>query len=117
MYRAMDLGRKLDERMWLLNRAGKIPFVISCQGQEATQIGTAYALQKGDITSPYYRDLALVTYLGMTPLETMLSALVNVMTSVLEVNKCHLTLVKKKSVLCHKVLQWRHKSSMQSVQH
>ncbi|HCT0295222.1 TPA: thiamine pyrophosphate-dependent dehydrogenase E1 component subunit alpha [Staphylococcus pseudintermedius] len=74
MYRAMDLGRKLDERMWLLNRAGKIPFVISCQGQEATQIGTAYALQKGDITSPYYRDLALVTYLGMTPLETMLSA-------------------------------------------
>ncbi|WP_390602639.1 thiamine pyrophosphate-dependent enzyme, partial [Staphylococcus pseudintermedius] len=50
MYRAMDLGRKLDERMWLLNRAGKIPFVISCQGQEATQIGTAYALQKGDIT-------------------------------------------------------------------
>ncbi|MFO3718685.1 thiamine pyrophosphate-dependent dehydrogenase E1 component subunit alpha [Staphylococcus felis] len=74
MYQAMDLGRKLDERMWLLNRAGKIPFVISCQGQEATQIGAAYALKQGDITSPYYRDLALVTYLGMTPLETMLSA-------------------------------------------
>ncbi|MBF1992256.1 thiamine pyrophosphate-dependent dehydrogenase E1 component subunit alpha [Staphylococcus schleiferi] len=74
IYQAMDLGRKLDERMWLLNRAGKIPFVISCQGQEATQIGTAYALQKGDVTAPYYRDLALVTYLGMTPLETMQSA-------------------------------------------
>ena len=25
------------KRMWLLNRAGKIPFVISCQGQEAAQ--------------------------------------------------------------------------------
>lgn len=74
MYKAMNLGRQLDERMWLLNRAGKIPFVISCQGQEATQVGTAFALQKGDITAPYYRDLALVTYLGMTPLETMLSA-------------------------------------------
>lgn len=74
IYQAMDLGRKLDERMWLLNRAGKIPFVISCQGQEATQIGTAYALQKGDVTAPYYRDLALVTYLGMTPIETMQSA-------------------------------------------
>ncbi len=74
IYQAMDLGRKLDERMWLLNRVGKIPFVISCQGQEATQIGTAYALQKGDVTAPYYRDLALVTYLGMTPLETMQSA-------------------------------------------
>lgn len=74
MYKAMNLGRQLDERMWLLNRAGKIPFVISCQGQEATQVGTAFALEKGDITAPYYRDLALVTYLGMTPLETMLSA-------------------------------------------
>lgn len=73
IYKGMDLGRKIDERMWLLNRAGKIPFVISCQGQEATQVGAAYALKKGDITAPYYRDLALVTYLGITPLETMYS--------------------------------------------
>ncbi|MEJ7493503.1 thiamine pyrophosphate-dependent enzyme, partial [Staphylococcus lugdunensis] len=58
MYKWMDLGRKIDERMWLLNRAGKIPFVISCQGQEAAQIGMAYAMQEGDISSPYYRDLA-----------------------------------------------------------
>ena len=65
---------KIDERMWLLNRAGKIPFVISCQGQEATQIGMAFAMQEGDISSPYYRDLALVTYLGMTPLDSMLAA-------------------------------------------
>ena len=48
----MDLGRKTDERLWLLNRAGKIPFVVSGQGQEATQIGMAYAMQKGDISSP-----------------------------------------------------------------
>ncbi|MEP9852011.1 thiamine pyrophosphate-dependent dehydrogenase E1 component subunit alpha [Staphylococcus aureus] len=74
MYKWMDLGRKIDERLWLLNRAGKIPFVISCQGQEATQIGMAFAMHKGDISSPYYRDLAFVTYLGMTPLNTMLSA-------------------------------------------
>ena len=46
----MDLGRKTDERLWLLNRAGKIPFVVSGQGQEATQIGMAYAA-KGDISS------------------------------------------------------------------
>ena len=45
MYKWMDLGRKIDERMWLLNRAGKIPFVISCQGQEATQIGMAFAMK------------------------------------------------------------------------
>ena len=70
----MDLGRKTDERLWLLNRAGKIPFVVSGQGQEATQIGMAYAMQKGDISSPYYRDLAFVTYMGISPLDTMLSA-------------------------------------------
>lgn len=74
MYKWMDLGRKLDERMWLLNRAGKIPFVISCQGQEAAQIGMGLAMKDGDISAPYYRDLALVTYLGMSPLDTMLSA-------------------------------------------
>lgn len=75
IYRTMLLARKLDERMWLLNRAGKLPFVISCQGQEATQVGAGYALNKeADIISPYYRDLALVTHFGMTPEETMLSA-------------------------------------------
>lgn len=74
MYKWMDLGRKLDERMWLLNRAGKIPFVISCQGQEAAQIGMAFAMEKGDVSAPYYRDLALITYLGIIPAETMMSA-------------------------------------------
>ena len=66
IYKWMDLGRKTDERLWLLNRAGKIPFVVSGQGQEATQIGMAYAMQKGDISSPYYRDLAFVTYMAVS---------------------------------------------------
>lgn len=74
IYRSMQLGRRLDERMWLLNRAGKLPFVISCQGQEATQVGMAYALQEGDISAPYYRDLAFVTHMGITAEETMLAA-------------------------------------------
>ena len=42
----MLMARRIDERMWLLNRAGKIPFVISCQGQEAAQVGAAYALDR-----------------------------------------------------------------------
>ena len=46
MFRTMLLARKIDERMWLLNRAGKIPFVISCQGQEAAQVGAAFALDR-----------------------------------------------------------------------
>ena len=44
MFETMLMARRIDERMWLLNRAGKIPFVISCQGQEAAQVGAAFAL-------------------------------------------------------------------------
>ncbi|WP_432358687.1 thiamine pyrophosphate-dependent dehydrogenase E1 component subunit alpha [Sporosarcina sp. UB5] len=75
IYETMVMARRLDERMWLLNRAGKIPFVISCQGQEAAQAGAAYALDKEkDWIAPYYRDMAVVLHFGMTPKELMLSA-------------------------------------------
>jgi 2-oxoisovalerate dehydrogenase E1 component alpha subunit len=75
MYRYMLLARKFDERMSILNRTGKIPFYLSCQGQEAAQIGAAFALQKGkDYSCPYYRDTAYVMVMGMTCRELMLSA-------------------------------------------
>jgi 2-oxoisovalerate dehydrogenase E1 component alpha subunit len=75
MYETMLLARKIDERMWLLNRAGKIPFVISCQGQEAAQVGAAFALEREkDYVLPYYRDMGVVLTFGMTAKELMLSA-------------------------------------------
>lgn len=75
MYETMLLARKIDERMWLLNRAGKIPFVISCQGHEAAQVGAAFALDRTkDYVLPYYRDMGVVLTFGMTPTELMLSA-------------------------------------------
>jgi 2-oxoisovalerate dehydrogenase E1 component alpha subunit len=75
MYETMLLARRIDERMWLLNRAGKIPFVISCQGQEAAQVGAAFALDKDkDYVLPYYRDMGVVLTFGMTARELMLSA-------------------------------------------
>ncbi|GGE54013.1 2-oxoisovalerate dehydrogenase E1 component alpha subunit [Priestia taiwanensis] len=75
MYETMLLSRKLDERMWLLNRAGKIPFVVPGQGQEGTQVGAAFALDRTkDYVLPYYRDMAVVLACGMTPKELMLSA-------------------------------------------
>ncbi|WP_339228067.1 thiamine pyrophosphate-dependent dehydrogenase E1 component subunit alpha [Oceanobacillus sp. FSL K6-2867] len=75
MYETMLLARKLDERMWLLNRSGKIPFVISCQGQEAAQVGAAFALnRKEDYVAPYYRDMGVVLAFGMTVKDLMLSA-------------------------------------------
>lgn len=74
MYETMLLARRIDERMWLLNRAGKIPFVISCQGQEAAQVGAAFALDKEtDYVLPYYRDMGIVLTFGMTAKDLMLS--------------------------------------------
>ncbi|WP_084103151.1 thiamine pyrophosphate-dependent dehydrogenase E1 component subunit alpha [Pontibacillus yanchengensis] len=74
MYRTMLLARKIDERMWLLNRSGKIPFVISCQGQEAAQVGASFALDlEKDYVAPYYRDMGVVLSFGMTAQELMLS--------------------------------------------
>ncbi|GGE37714.1 2-oxoisovalerate dehydrogenase subunit alpha [Pullulanibacillus camelliae] len=74
MYETMLLARKVDERMWKLNRAGKIPFVISCQGQEAAQVGAAYALNREkDVVAPYYRDIGVVLTFGMTAQDLMLS--------------------------------------------
>ncbi|MBP3041334.1 thiamine pyrophosphate-dependent dehydrogenase E1 component subunit alpha [Bacillaceae bacterium Marseille-Q3522] len=75
MYETMLMARRLDERMWLLNRAGKIPFVVSGQGQEAAQVGAAFALDRAnDYVLPYYRDMGVVLAFGMTAKELMLSA-------------------------------------------
>ncbi|MGN7952091.1 thiamine pyrophosphate-dependent dehydrogenase E1 component subunit alpha [Bacillus sp. 22266] len=74
MYRTMLLARKIDERMWLLNRSGKIPFVVSCQGQEAAQVGAACALNRDtDYVLPYYRDIGVVLAFGMTAKDLMMS--------------------------------------------
>jgi 2-oxoisovalerate dehydrogenase E1 component alpha subunit len=76
MYRVMLMARMVDERCWLLNRGGAAPFVISCQGQEAAQVGSVFALQPGnDWFAPYYRDLGVVMALGMTPEDILRSVL------------------------------------------
>jgi 2-oxoisovalerate dehydrogenase E1 component alpha subunit len=74
MYWIMLLSRRLDERGWVLNRQGKVPFHISGMGHEGAQVGAAFAIQRGvDYVHPYYRDLALVLALGYTPVNFMLS--------------------------------------------
>jgi 2-oxoisovalerate dehydrogenase E1 component alpha subunit len=74
MYRLMATARAVDERMWILNRAGKIPFVISGQGHEGAQVGLAYALKKGhDWMVPYYRSVASLITFGMSSREIMLA--------------------------------------------
>lgn len=74
MYRQMVLARAVDRRMWVLNRQGKAPFVISGQGHEAIQVAAANAMRSGqDWLVPYYRDLPFCLALGMTPREFLLS--------------------------------------------
>ena len=68
MYRYVALARALDERMWILNRAGRIPFVISGQGHEGAQVGIAWPLQRHhDWIAPFYRSIATCLTFGMSP--------------------------------------------------
>lgn len=76
MYRKMVLSRTLDERIWMMNRQGKVPIFASCQGHEAAQAAVVCALRTGhDIYYIYYRDLPLVVSLGITCKELMLGYL------------------------------------------
>ncbi len=76
MHYHMLLARRVDERSWILNRQGKAPFVISCQGQEAAQVGAVYNMRPGhDYLYPYYRDLGMTLFLGQTPRDQFLSVM------------------------------------------
>jgi pyruvate/2-oxoglutarate/acetoin dehydrogenase E1 component/TPP-dependent pyruvate/acetoin dehydrogenase alpha subunit len=72
MWRTILVTRRLDQKIWALNRMGKAPFAVSCQGHEGAQVGSAWALRTGiDFVCPYYRDTGLMVALGMTPREIL----------------------------------------------
>ncbi|MCU1463305.1 MAG: Transketolase central region [Acidimicrobiales bacterium] len=74
IYRTILLARLLDQKIWGLNRMGKAAFVVSGQGHEGAQVGSAWAVRKGhDVVLPYYRDLGVVLTLGMTAYDVMLA--------------------------------------------
>src|SRR3954451_1337676 len=73
MFRTILLARRLDQKIWGLNRMGKAAFVVSCQGHEGAQVVSAWAISKGfDVVLPYYRDTGVVLTLGMTPYDMLL---------------------------------------------
>src|SRR6185295_15063306 len=66
LYRVIATARAVDERMWILNRAGRIPFVISGQGHEGAQAAIAWPLEKKkDWIAPFYRSIATCLTFGM----------------------------------------------------
>ncbi|WP_458187333.1 pyruvate dehydrogenase (acetyl-transferring) E1 component subunit alpha [Haladaptatus sp. NG-WS-4] len=59
MYRLQVLARTFDKKAVSLHRQGRIGTYAPLQGQEAAQVGAAYALSPGDYCFPTYRDHAI----------------------------------------------------------
>jgi pyruvate dehydrogenase E1 component alpha subunit len=55
-YRALLLVRTLDSRMLSLQRQGRIGFYVPSTGEEASQVGSAMALEPEDWVFPAYRE-------------------------------------------------------------
>jgi 2-oxoisovalerate dehydrogenase E1 component alpha subunit len=78
IYATMVLVRTLDERVWAMNRQGKAALVASCQGHEAAQLGSVWAMRHHTADQfyfTYYRDMAVFMAQGLTVLEVMLGYL------------------------------------------
>ena len=75
-YSTMLLARLLDEKTITLYKQNKCHFQISCAGHEGIQVATAKIFRAGhDWFYPYYRDMALVVGLGMSPEALMMNAM------------------------------------------
>lgn len=72
LYYYMRLTRSLEERLVGLHRQGKVVGgLFRSLGQEADAVGSAYALEPGDILSPLIRNLGSMLVQGATPLEVL----------------------------------------------
>jgi pyruvate dehydrogenase E1 component alpha subunit len=71
LYRAMLLGRRLDERMIRLQRQGRIGTFAPIKGQEASQLGAAFTLRPADWMVPSFRETAAMLWRGW-PIEKVL---------------------------------------------
>jgi 2-oxoisovalerate dehydrogenase E1 component alpha subunit len=62
--RAMMLTRAFDDRMYRIQRQGKISFYVKSLGEEATTVAFAFALNKDDMCFPSYRQQGLLIARG-----------------------------------------------------
>ena len=65
LYRHMLLTRLIDERLVMLQRQGRIGFHIGSLGEEASIIGSAYAVRTQDWLFPCYREFGAALLRGM----------------------------------------------------
>ena len=72
MYRFMLLARRMDDRMWALNRQGRAPFVVSSSGHEAIQVASVFAFDpEVDWLLPYYRDMGVALAWGSSAVDVL----------------------------------------------
>ena len=71
LYRAMVLGRRLDERMVRLQRQGRLGTFAPIKGQEASQMGSVFCLRPTDWMVPSFRETAAMIWRGW-PIERVL---------------------------------------------
>ena len=64
LYRYMLLTRRLDERMLMMQRQGRLSTFAQEFGHEAVSLGAAFAVTKEDWLVPYYREMAGMIYRG-----------------------------------------------------
>jgi len=65
LMRRMVYTRILDQRSIALNRQGRLGFYAPTAGQEASQLGSHFAIEKDDFILPAYRDVPQLIWQGL----------------------------------------------------
>ena len=73
LHRWMCIAKALDDRMHILVKQGRAPFVGSSRGHEGIQVASTAAIGPDDWLVPHYRGLANAIVRGLTMREWMLA--------------------------------------------
>ena len=73
LHRWMCIAKALDDRMHILVKQGRAPFVGSSRGHEGIQVASTAALEASDWLVPHYRGLGNAIVRGLTMREWMLA--------------------------------------------
>lgn len=73
LHRWMRMAKALDDRMHILVKQGRAPFVGSSRGHEGIQVASTAAIGPDDWLVPHYRGLANAIVRGLTMKEWMLA--------------------------------------------
>ncbi|HET7236703.1 MAG TPA: pyruvate dehydrogenase (acetyl-transferring) E1 component subunit alpha [Actinomycetota bacterium] len=69
LLRLMIRARRLDRECWALQRQGELTVYPPFEGQEAAQVGSAFALGPQDFAFPSFRELAAAVVRGVDVVE------------------------------------------------